>query len=383
MSIMIVMAVGSAAENLILSQVEGLGARTIAIAPGREPKGPADPAIIETLYGDALKERELKALQKKANAPLITEIMPVVFAIEGASYEGETFLPMVIGATELLSFLFDVTPSEGRFFTEDEVAGRNNVVVLGLDIKEEFFGGESAIGKKIKIKGVNLTVVGTLPAKGQVLFFNFDKSVVVPYTVAQRNIFGIKHFNRLIARVDSAEDIAPTVLDIERTIRELHNIDNPENDDFFVGTPSELTATVSTITGVLTSFLASVAAISLLVGGIGIMNIMLVSVAERTREIGLRKALGATRKNILSQFLLEATVITLTGGLIGILTGVMLAYIASVVLTNILDVEWAFLVPINGALLGLFVSVFVGIVFGIYPAMLASKKSPLEALKYE
>lgn len=382
-AIMIVVSVGSGAEALVLSQVEGLGARTIAVAPGREPSGPTDPALIETFYGKSLKERELLALQNKNNAPHIEEVMPAVFQIETVSFEGETFQPMIIGATELIGELFNVFPNEGHFFTEDDVKSKAPVAIIGKKVKDELFGASDAIGEKIRVKDVNLRVVGTLPKKGQVLFFNFDEAVIVPYTVAQQNIFGFKHFSRLIVQARTEADVQQTVLDIETTLRELHGITDPEQDDFFTGTQEEIADTLGTVTGVMTAFLASVAAISLLVGGVGIMNIMLVSVAERTKEIGLRKALGATRANVLMQFLLEAMAITLTGGIFGILFGGILSYIISIALSGILESEWVFTFPLSATILGVGVSVLVGLVFGLYPAYRAAKKSPLEAMRYE
>ena len=177
--------------------------------------------------------------------------------------------------------------------------------------------------------------------------------------------------------VDRAAD------DIRQTLRELHGITDPDKDDFFVATQADLAERVGTITGVLSALLLSVAAISLVVGGIGIMNIMLVSVTERTREIGLRKAVGATTNDILRQFLFESVLLTSVGGIIGISLGAVLSLVVSIVLTRFLAVDWGFTFPINGALLGFGVSALVGLIFGLYPARQASIKSPIEALRYE
>ena len=166
-------------------------------------------------------------------------------------------------------------------------------------------------------------------------------------------------------------------------MRNLHDISDPKNDDFSVQTQADLVKQVSTVTGILTLFLASVAAISLVVGGVGIMNIMLVSVTERTREIGLRKAVGANSKDILSQFLLEAMLLTSIGGFIGVFLGVVFGFLISIVLTNVAGLDWEFSFPVGAALLGIGVAALIGLVFGIYPAKQASKKSPIEALRYE
>ena len=207
--------------------------------------------------------------------------------------------------------------------------------------------------------------------------------VIVPYTTAQQYILGIKHFQHIIVEADSEANIAQTVEDIKITLRNSHNITDPEKDDFNVSSQADAMAMVSTIMNILTLFLAAVAAISLIVGGVGIMNIMLVSVTERTREIGLRKAIGATDKNILFQFLLESVVLTASGGIIGIILGASFSFLTSLTLSKFWNLNWAFVFPVQAALLGFGVSAFVGLIFGLYPARQASKKSPIEALRYE
>ena len=205
----------------------------------------------------------------------------------------------------------------------------------------------------------------------------------MPYTTAQLYLLGIDYFHEIIVKAESQEAVLRTVRDIELTLRENHGITDPEDDDFFVTTQEGIVEQVQIIIGSLTAFLSSVVAIALVVGGIGVMNIMLVSVTERTREIGLRKAVGATEGDILSQFLFEAVILTVVGGIIGIILGTGLSFLASFVLTAILGVTWIFVFPITAALLGLFVSGLVGLVFGLYPARQAARKSPIEALRYE
>lgn len=379
-AIIIIMSLGQGAQNLILGQLQSIGSNVIAVVPGREPSGPTD--IIAT-FTDSLKERDLESLSNKSNLPHAVSIMPVVFGSQTAAYGNETYSPTILGVTESFANLYDIYPSEGRIFNQDEIKSYADVVVIGYEIKQELFGASDAVGRKIKIKGRNFRVVGVIDKAGQVSFINFDKVAFVPYTTAQRYIFGIKYFHRLAIEVDEEENVAATVAAIETTLRNNHNITDPEKDDFFIETQASAMATVSTITGALTLFLASVAAVSLIVGGIGIMNIMLVSVTERTREIGLRKALGARHKDILRQFLLEAILLTAAGGIIGILSGAILSFIVSLVLSRYLGMDWAFTFPVQGALLGLGVSAAVGLMFGIYPARQAAKKSPIEALRYE
>ncbi|MBI5787002.1 MAG: ABC transporter permease [Candidatus Niyogibacteria bacterium] len=382
-AIILVVSVGQGAQDLILNQIQALGSKTIVVLPGREPSGPTDPSVIDSLFSDSLKEREMKALENKSNAPFVKNIMPIVFGAESGIYEGETFRLTMIGTSELAAEIFDLSPEEGGFFTADDIRGRTDVAVIGSKVKEELFGQSQALGERIKIKGRNFRVIGILPTKGQVSFFNFDETVLVPYTTAQTYVFGIKHFNRLVVEAESEEFINQTVKDIEITLRNLHNITDESKDDFFIETQADIAERVSTVTNILTLFLATIAAISLLVGGIGIMNIMLVSVTERTREIGLRKAVGATSKNILLQFLLEAVFLTATGGVIGIALGSALSFAVSVVLSRFIGLNWTFSFPFFAAFLGFLVSSLVGLAFGIYPARQASLKSPIEALRYE
>ncbi len=379
-AIILVMSLGEGAQNLILGQIQGMGSKTIIVVPGREPKGPADAAQV---MSDSLRNRDLDALERKENVPTLKTIMPLVFGGDSSSYENETYRLTIFGATPLIETIFDLPVEHGSYFTEEDVRGRTSVVIIGTKVKNELFGDSEALGQKIKIKGRSFRVIGILPEKGQVSFFNFDEAAIVPYTTAQDYIFGIKYFHRIIVESEDEGTIARTVDDITATIRESHDITIADKDDFFVETQADLASRLSTITSILTAFLAAVAAISLVVGGIGIMNIMLVSVTERTKEIGLRKALGATYRDILMQFLLEAVMLTGIGGIVGILMGASLAFIISLVLTNVLSLSWSFSFPISAAILGLGVSGLIGLVFGIYPARTAAKKSPIEALRYE
>jgi ABC-type antimicrobial peptide transport system permease subunit len=279
--------------------------------------------------------------------------------------------------------MFQITPAEGTFFTEEDIIQRSKIAVIGSRVREKIFGQSDALGEYIKVQGQNMRVVGVLPKRGQVSAFNIDEIVLLPYSTAQKDILGIDHFFEVFIRVKDGADVDLAASDIRATLRELHNISDPAKDDFFVLTQKDIVDRLSTITQALTIFLAMIASISLVVGGIGIMNIMLVSVTERTREIGLRKALGATNSDIMRQFLIEAVILTISGGAIGTIIGVSLAFIISEVLKTQFNLAWPFQLPLSAIILGVGMAGIVGLIFGIYPARKAADKDPIEALRYE
>lgn len=384
-AIMIVMSLGAGAQNLILSQIQGLGSKTIAVVPGRQPSGPSDAASV---FLDSLKARDVESIKQKTNVPGVGDVMPVVFGPVRLAYESETYQSTVLGAgsvdsDSVLEQIFDIYPSEGSMFLSSDVRTSAKVAVIGDKIRDKLFGQNDPVGKKIKVNNKDFRVVGLLPRKGQVSFFNFDDMILMPYTTVQDYIVGRKYFDRIIVTAVSEEVIDETVEDIKATLRNNHNITDPAKDDFFVETQADLAERLATITTALTLFLVAVAGISLMVGGIGIMNIMLVAVTERTREIGLRKALGATNKDISTQFLLESVMLTGLGGVVGVILGASISFLASVAITKYAGFSWGFTFPVNAMLLGIGVSGAVGLIFGIYPARQAAKKSPIEALRYE
>ncbi len=384
-AIIIVMAVGQSAQKLILDQIQGLGSKTIAIVPGKQPEGPSDAANV---FLDSLKERDVESLNNKGNVPYADSVMPVVFGTARTGYEEETYQATVLGlgsATEdnIISKVFSIETDKGDMFSADDVRSRTSVVVIGSKVKEKLFGLSDAVGEKVKINGRNFRVVGTLPSKGQVSFFNFDEMVLAPYTTVQQYILGRKYFDRVIVVAGNEASIERTVNDIEIVLRNNHGITDPDKDDFFVETQADLLDRVSSVTTILTILLAAIAAVSLLVGGVGIMNIMFVSVTERTKEIGLRKAVGATNADIMKQFLFEAVWLTLIGGVVGVILGSGLAATATWAIAVFYNIDFSFSFPWTAAVMGIGVAAGVGLIFGIYPARQAARKSPIEALRYE
>jgi len=379
-SIILIMSLGQGAKELILGEIQGLGAKNVIVLPGKEPTGPSD---LASLFADSLKGRELNALKNKNNVPNAVNVMPIIFGSESGVYKNEIYKLSLFGSGESMETLFDLKPEKGVFLSDEDVRSKASVVVLGSKVKDKLFGADEAVGEKIRIKNNTFRVIGVLPSKGQSSFINFDESALIPYTTMQQYVVGTKYFNRVVVEADSEKNIDAVAQDIRKTLRDLHNITDPDKDDFFVSTPAEVAAKLGTILNALTIFLAAVAAISLVVGGIGIMNIMLVSVTERTKEIGLRKAIGATNKNVLTQFLLEAVILTGLGGIIGIILGSLMSFGASVAIVKFAGLSWTFTFPYNAAILGLVVSSLVGLIFGLYPAQQAAQKSPMEALRYE
>lgn len=378
-SIIIVMALGQGAQGLILNQVNGLGPETIILRPGTGLKD-----LTKTLFTQTLVQNDLDALEKKQNVPNLIEISPLVIMYDAVEYQGTKYRPSIIGGSaEFLLGLLKVNLDSGHLYTNDDINQRARVAVIGWTVKEDLFGNADPLGQQIKIKDKKFKIVGVLEKVGQKGPFNMDELIMIPQTSAQTYIMGTNYFNEVFIRADDPQNVDKMAYDVTLTLREEHKIRPNEDDDFFIQTQKNVIDQIETIVSVFTAFLVAVVSISLLVGGIGIMNIMLVSVFERTKEIGLRKAIGATRRDILEQFLFEAVILTSIGGLIGIILGTVVSYIVALVLAQNVAEGWEFIFPLSGALIGFGVSASVGLIFGIYPAHQASKKSPIEALRYE
>jgi putative ABC transport system permease protein len=377
-AITIVTSLGDSAQGFILGELESFGSNSAFIIPGKE--GDFSEASILT---DSLGDKDVVALRNKGNVPDAELVVPFVFGPAVVIYESEKQFTSLLGASPGNQQIDSLELAEGEFINDEDVEQKAAVIILGSNIKEELFGSSDAVGERVKIEDKTYRVIGVLEPKGQSLFVDYDEVAIVPYTTAQQYILGYDYIQRIVVRGTDAEKLAGMVKDIEITLRDSHNIENPEDDDFFVQTSEDAAATFGTITDVLTILLASIAGISLVVGGVGIMNIMLVSVTERTREIGLRKALGAKNSDILLQFLIEAVILTGIGGVIGIIAGSLISYLATIIIYEFAGINFPFVSPVSGALVGVGFSTAIGFIFGIYPARQASKKSPIEALRYE
>jgi putative ABC transport system permease protein len=381
-AVMLIASMGAGTRHLITAEISGIGADIISIQPGRESGGFAD--IASRLYGDTLKERDVDALSRKENVPHVTAVEPTVIVPGSVSYGDEVYYPQIFGGSaQFYEDVFGIHVSEGVLHGENEAREKAAVAVIGDAVREELFGNAPALGERVTIRGKKFRVTGILPQTGQVAFAQIDEMIIVPYTTAQTYLTGQDHFNEIIVRVNDPVNVAYTVRDIERTLRDVRDFDPEDENDFVIRTPEALMDQVDTILLSLTIFLTAVVAIALVVGGIGIMNSMLVAVTERTREIGLRKAVGARDRDILLQFLVEAVLITGIGGVFGVVLGGVLSYITSLLIRAYTTLDWVFVVPLDATLYALLFSVCIGVIFGSYPAYIASRKIPMEALRYE
>lgn len=382
-SVIIIMSVGAGAQSLILGQIEGLGSNLISITPGKsDDKGP--PTSVLGIVVTSLDLEDFKSIEKNKNNIGIDSIVAYVNGVATVSFKNISYDTNLEGVTEGYLETEGGDLSSGRFFTKEENDDLKKVVVLGNTVKQEIFGDSDAVGQKVKIKNQVFDVIGVLNERGQVAFRDYDNKVLLPLRTMQKNIAGIDYLNSISIKSSDSASIDEVISSIEVILRDNHEIKDQsgDSDDFSVRSLTELLDLIKNITDSLRYFLALMAGLSLVVGGIGIMNIMLISVNERTREIGVRKAIGASNKNIIVQFLLESIFLTLIGGIIGIFLGVLLSWLISIIMVS-LNYDWSFIVSPISILLATIISALVGLVFGIYPAKKASKLEPVEALSYE
>ncbi|MFH0886717.1 MAG: ABC transporter permease [bacterium] len=355
--------IGEGAKSYVYYQVSSMGNRANSFAIGPGVSLATIPAPKFT-YGDIA--------YIKANVPEITGIIGLSPNTGDIYYEDKRFrAPLIIGTTANYAELMEHKMIEGTFFKDSDVFGRRKVAVIGPAIVSEIFGQASPIGERFKLRGTIYTIIGVIEQKGSFGPFDLNKRVVIPITTAQ-NMVGTDKIMRLLCYTHNEKEIKTAVAKTTNVLLRRY-----DKDDFHVSTQQNTLDIIDNILVVLTGIVSGIAAISLLVGGIGIMNIMLVAVNERIREIGIRKALGATRRDILSQFLIAAALISTIGGATGILTGISIAYLVMWYLNAYTAI------PINAIIMALSVSTIVGIFFGVYPAMRASALAPVEALRYE
>jgi putative ABC transport system permease protein len=373
-SVIVMISLGQSSQAYITQQVKGLGAGVLIITPGNPKTQSFGPPGVNT--AKTLTTEDAEALE---NLPGILYVSPNAFIQTLIKFERNSTGAAVVGSNPNVVEARGFKIGSGRFFTDQEARSGAPVIVIGYKLAEELFKNtlQDPLGSKVKIGQVRFRIIGILAEQGSGLFGSVDEQGFVPTKTFQQALKTGKGLNSIFIKVQ-AEDLLPLVADRAMTLlRYRHQIRADEEDDFKLQTQAELLSTVGVITQVFTFLLAGIAAISLVVGGIGIMNIMLVSVTERTREIGVRKAVGASRKDILVQFLLESAAISLTGGSVGILLGLIVTRFA----TQAANLPYVVSPP---AVIGAFLfSAGVGIFFGLYPANKASLLDPVDALRYE
>ncbi len=383
-SVVVVMTLGEGVKSFVLGQVESFGGNVIQI----EVKVPSTGAMSSdnaSSRGQGTQITTLIVDDKDAvkKLPNITSAYAGTIGQERATHGSIGKRILLFGASHEVPLVDEkIVVEEGRFYSEDEAGNGARVVVLGAGVKETFFGTGDAIGESITMRGEKYRVVGVLESRGSAGFFDLDSLAYVPVETLQKKILGVDYVQMISVQVEDISEEEQTVADIVGLLRKRHDITNPDKDDFSVTSTKQVQETLNDVLGSLTILLLALTSITLVVGGVGIMNVMYVSVAERTSEIGLRKALGATSQMVLIQFLLEALIITLFGGLIGIILGVAVTFALGAVF-EALGFAFSLAFSWKSLLLGAGFSLLVGVIFGLAPAYRAAKLSPMEALRKE
>ena len=360
-AVVLLISIGRGIQNYITDQFEALGSNLIFVSPGKVGIG-KDPG--SSFSRNKLDEKHIKLIESHASEAY-SAITPLIQVGETVRYKNKNFFASITGTNEKQTEILNYKLDEGRFFTKSEVRNKSKVAVIGQSVLSELYANQSPIGKKIKVANDSYLIVGTFLEKGK----NYDDQVIIPCTSAKKT-FKIKNFTSIVIKVPDGENIDTAMKLVENALKR-----DLTDDEFTVMSQKDILSSIQNILQILTIGLGAIAGISLIVGGIGIMNIMLVSVTERTREIGLRKALGATPSDIAIQFIFESVLLSFGGGTIGLILG----WLGSLAARSFIRTE----VPLWAVFLAFSFASLVGIIFGTYPAVKASKKNPIEALRYE
>ena len=372
-AVIAIVALGQGASASVSSQLQGLGTNLLTIMPGSSSsfgaRGGAGSAT-------SLKPADAEAISQKIQG--LSGSSPVVSGSAQLIAGSQNWSTRVQGVLPDYLTINDWKLASGAPFTADDNTQSRNVAVIGQTVATNLFpNGASPIGQLVRIRNVPFTIVGVLASKGSSGFGDQDDTVMIPFQTGQVRLFGASAINQIVVQVADAPQISTVSEEITQLLRQRHQLSSTAGDDFTIRNNSDIISRVSSVSDTMTMLLGGVAAVSLVVGGIGIMNIMLVSVTERTREIGIRLAIGAQPRDVLAQFLVEAVVLSVLGGVIGIFVGatvaVLMPYVAG----------WTTVLPWNAILLSFGVSAAIGMFFGIYPARKASQLDPIVALRYE
>ncbi len=368
-AVVAVLAIGEGARASVESRIRALGANLLLVRPGTAQRGGIRGGSVETLTaadGEAIAE--------------LSGVVAVAPESSGAAqvkHRSANANKSIVGTSPSYFEVRSVGIASGVGLTELDLRTRRRVALLGANVANELFAGQSPLGERVQIQGVSFQVVGVLAPKGDAGYASPDDQVIVPLTTHQGVLFGRDYVGSLAVQLESEDRSDEVQSHIENVLRLRHGIRPGAEDDFHVRSQTEMLETMGEVTGTFTALLGSVAAVSLLVGGIGIMNIMLVSVQERTREIGVRMAVGARRRDVLLQFLVESIIVSLFGGAVGLVSG----YAAAELVARFGG--WDTIVPVHASALALGTSALVGLVFGVGPARRAARLDPVEALRHE
>lgn len=374
-SVIALISLGQSSQKSVENQIQSLGSNILTVQPGSLNSGGVRGAAGGST---TLTNADAEAIKTSVNLTTVSRVSPEYSGRSQITAGRNNTNTQITGVEPQYADIRKVTLSSGIFITEAHLSSLSKVAVLGPTAASDLFGaGVDPVGQSIRINGQTLTVIGVTVTKGGSGFNNPDNNIYVPLTTAQKILFGANYLTSIAIEAKNADLMTDAQNEIGYFLLTRHRITDPTNADFMIMSQNDILSTVSQVTGTFTTLLGGIAAISLLVGGIGIMNIMLVTVTERTREIGLRKALGATKKVIITQFLTEAILLTVIGGVAGMILGIVISY----VLTRVMSMP--FTVSPLAVLLAIGVSGAIGILFGWYPARKAADLQPIEALRYE
>ncbi len=372
-AVIAIVALGEGASASVSSQLAGLGTNLLTITPGSTRSGGAAAGAGSSV---TLKATDADAISQ--NIQGLAGVSPVASGNAQVISGNQNWSTRVQAVDPSYLAMNDWTIGAGSAFTDQDNTNANNVAVLGQTVVSNLFpNGQNPVGQLVRIRNVPFTVVGVLASKGSNGFQDQDDTIMIPFRTGQVRLFGASSINQIVVQVANGSQVDNVNSEIETLLRSAHQLPSYQADDFSIRNNADIISRVSSVSDTMTMLLGGVAAVSLVVGGIGIMNIMLVSVTERTREIGIRLAIGAQPRDVLFQFLVEAVVLSVLGGIIGILIG------SGVAMALPLVAGWTTVLPWNAILLSFAVSAAIGMFFGIYPARKASQLDPIVALRYE